>query len=344
MGSRRPHHLHLGRAGRAAEAALILKPALYFTGIVVDEHGKPISAVKIAGSATFQRGALGLERTASNSDGSFELFNNPVKPIAARGDVGKGAVSFFHPDYIEGKIDDIYAIAPDKRESLRIILETGYKVTGTVLDIAGKPVPNAMVRAVSKDGSHRNATTTDANGEFALRPLGKGLTLLSARTSDFKQRLDLPMAVNSDQNNLQVRLKAISSCADLKQCTVLGMQLTDVTPDLKSAYDLEFDRGVMILDPGTDSERLGLGQLAQRDSFTWVGRTPIGSVREFVNQVLSHAAGQNANDHSVRVGVVFNFRSARDNRTHTLYLKITKDDLKQLQIQSDRLGVEAIPR
>ena len=33
--------------GAAAEASLILKPALYFAGIVVDEEGKPIPAVKI---------------------------------------------------------------------------------------------------------------------------------------------------------------------------------------------------------------------------------------------------------------------------------------------------------
>ena len=33
--------------GTTAEASLILKPALYFAGIVVDEQGKPIPAVKI---------------------------------------------------------------------------------------------------------------------------------------------------------------------------------------------------------------------------------------------------------------------------------------------------------
>ena len=40
--------------GRAAEASLILKPALYFAGIVVDEQGKPIPGVKIAANASFR--------------------------------------------------------------------------------------------------------------------------------------------------------------------------------------------------------------------------------------------------------------------------------------------------
>ena len=42
--------------GKAAEASLILRPALYFAGIVVDEHGKPIPGVKIWANAAFGTG------------------------------------------------------------------------------------------------------------------------------------------------------------------------------------------------------------------------------------------------------------------------------------------------
>ena len=42
--------------GTTAEASLILKPALYFAGIVVDEHGKPIPGVKISANAAFGTG------------------------------------------------------------------------------------------------------------------------------------------------------------------------------------------------------------------------------------------------------------------------------------------------
>ena len=73
-----------GRAGQAAEASLILKPALYFAGIVVDEHGKPIPGVEIVANAAFGTAGGGVERTVSHSDGSFELFNYPVKPRVIR--------------------------------------------------------------------------------------------------------------------------------------------------------------------------------------------------------------------------------------------------------------------
>ncbi len=83
-------------------------------------------------------------------------------------------------------------------------------MTGTVLDVAGKPVPNAMIKAIRKDESHRKATMTDANGKFALRGLSEGLTMLTARALDIKQKTYLPMAVKSDKNDLEVRLRPIS--------------------------------------------------------------------------------------------------------------------------------------
>ncbi len=65
----------------------------------------------------------------------------------------RGTSIFSHPDYIDHTIEDIYALAQNQREALRIVLGTGHKVTGTVFDAAGKPVPNATIKAVRKDGS-----------------------------------------------------------------------------------------------------------------------------------------------------------------------------------------------
>ena len=287
--------------GQVAEASRILKPALYIKGILVDEQGKPISGIQVSANLNFARSSGGIELTASNSDGAFELFNYDVKPEARGTETGKGHVIFSHPDYINGEIADVYALAPKQRDSLRIVIETGYKMTGTVLDVAGKPVPNATIRAVRKDGTHRKATMTDANGKFALRGLSKGLTSLSARALNIKQMALLPMALNSDKNDLEVRLTMISLPTDLKQYSVLGMLLTDATPELKSAYDLRYERGALILDPGKNSDQLKIRELGESDVFWMVGRTRIGTVREFVDQILAETAGQNAEEYRVRV-------------------------------------------
>jgi hypothetical protein len=233
--------------GTHAEADLVLKRALYFAGVVVDELGKPIPGVTIAGNAHSPGATANIERTESRSDGSFELFNYPETPTLLRGDaVIKGVVKFFHPDYIDRDIDDLYAIEPKQRGALRVVLVAGHKVTGRVVDDAGKPVANAMIKAIRKDKTHRKATTTDASGSFALRGVSGGLIMLTARALEIRQQTYLPIAVKSDMLDLEVRLRPIALPANLKTYPILGMQLADVTPELRSTYDLFGERGALI--------------------------------------------------------------------------------------------------
>ena len=113
--------------GKAAEASLILKPALYFAGIVVDEHGKPIPGVEISANAVVDlgRGSGGIERTASRSDGTFELFNYPPKTGRVGRELGMGFVFFSHPDYIEYRLKMFTRLRQNQREALRIVLDDG---------------------------------------------------------------------------------------------------------------------------------------------------------------------------------------------------------------------------
>ena len=88
--------------GTHEKADLVLKPALYFAGVVVDEQGKPIPGVSIRAYANGPRSSANVEDTESRSDGSFELFNYPENPFVLRDDAArKGVVHFFHPDYID---------------------------------------------------------------------------------------------------------------------------------------------------------------------------------------------------------------------------------------------------
>jgi protocatechuate 3,4-dioxygenase beta subunit len=336
--------------GATAEASLVLKPGLYVAGVVVDEEGKPISGAKIWANVAVGTAGGGVESTASSADGSFELFNYPVSPRVIQNELTRGFVGFSHPDHVDHAIRDIYALAPDQREALRIVLARGHEVTGTVIDMAGRPVPGAMAK-VARDGNFSDKVTmTDANGKFALRGLGKGLTVLYARALDLKQTVHMSIADDGDQNDLEVRLKPISLPAGLKKHAVLGMRLADVTPELKSAYDLYFEHGAVILDPGSDSDRLKIGRLAEGYCFWMVGQQQIGSVREFVNQLLAEAAGQDATKNAAafgdigavyRVRVVYRFSTIDGDGNMTQYLKLTKDDLKQLRIVADQLTPES---
>lgn len=319
--------------GVPRELTLKLKPSRYFNGVVVDEQSQPIPGVQVSANAITPRVFAWVENAVSRSDGSFEIFNYPLVPQNFLGGVSKGAVTFFHPDYIETRIEDVYALSSHDQENLRIILKTGHKLAGTVLDVAGNPASHVLVKVV--EGQHRKATITDRNGKFVLRGLTPGLATLTAHAFGVKQSTRQELSLDKDQTNFTLRLQTISLPADAKTYKVLGMTLTDVTPQLKSAYDLYDDRGALILDPGYEFDHLRIGYLASGYDFWLVGETRIRSVREFVKQLLAETAHQPSNERSVRV--VYSFSRVDFDGTNTQYMKLTKDDLKQLQGLLDQL-------
>jgi hypothetical protein len=326
------------RPGAEVKSDLALFPALYFAGTVVDEHGRAIAGVRITADETTKNSTAGVEITASNADGSFELFNYSLQPSTEDNEVCKGLVTYFHPDYVPLEIKDVYAIAPQLRATQRIVLNTGHQVAGKVLDVAGHPVPHVMVRATDPEGTGRKATITDPEGRFELRGLPDGPTMLMIRVVEIKQKARVPLVLASDQNDLKIRLQAMRLPKDLKKYNVLDMQLTNVTPELKSTYDLWDRRGVLILDPGKNSDRLGIGQLAEGYDFWIVGDQQVGSVREFVRRILSIAAGEKTADPRIRV--VYSFSTIDFDGTFTAHLKVTQDDLAQLQAVLDQSTAE----
>lgn len=157
-----------------------------------------------------------------------------------------------------------------------------------------------------------------------LRGLDSGQAALTAHAFQIKQKARLQFALNSDQTDLSVRLKPMALPATLKTYTVLGMQLADVTPQLQSAYDLWNYRGALILDPGKDFDRLNIGSLAESYCFWMVGEKEVGSLRDFVKQLLAEAAHQFGNERSVRV--VYSFSRVDFDGTNTQYIRLTKEE------------------
>ncbi len=327
--------------GSTAEANLQLVPARYLSGIVVDEQGQPIPSAQVGANFLLNGGSGGIERTATDPNGWFELFNYSVEPHDFEGREGKGMIFFSHPDYIETSIDDIDTIELGRRTDQVIVLPTGRKIVGKVLDLAGKPVPNATVEVVNQAERQRKGVATDASGKFAVRGLKGGEMTLTATSLPIKQKGRLTITLDVDKDDLELHLKAIALPVDLKTHEVLGMRLADVTPELKAAYDLFFDQGALIIDAGKDSDRLKIGELAEGYLFWMVGQgqNRIGGVREFVDRVLAEAGDRDAEEYSVRV--VYTFRTPAMVGNNTQHLKLTKDDIKQLRTISERLKADS---
>ena len=318
--------------GATREVKLTLHPSLYFSGRIVDEQGSPLPDVKVSANADNANASGGVERTKAKVDGSFELFNYPNERVRLFGAETKGVVEFFHPHFLNYEIADIYTIPENERVEMKIVLRSGHKISGTVLDHLGKPVPIVMVKVMLEDGEYRKAVMTDENGTFCLRGLASGVTKLSVISFEISQKYQVTLPLKEDWENYEVRLESISASKDLKTYSVLGMQLTALTPELAKAFEFDSDsKGVLILDPGRNSDRLNIGKLEKGYYFWCVGGgdQDITSVADFVKQILDKAVAKDDGERSVRI--VYSLSTLEFDGSNTQYLRLTDEDVKQLQ-------------
>lgn len=319
--------------GSVVESSFVLEPALYVKGIVLDERGKPIAGVEIDANGDTSRSSGGIERTASRPDGSFEVFNYPLQPSQEDGETEKGVIGFFLPEYVRNSIKDIYALSDDQRNSLRVVLPTGHTIAGVVFDADHQPDANVMVEAAieAKDelANGRKATMTDAAGKFVLHGLAPGLTTLRAHDLRQHQKVEVPITLNADSLDTKLLLQPIKLTTEPQKINVLGLSLTDLTDELRDIYNIYNRHGALILDPGKDSARLGIGELAEGYTFWMVGDEPISNVRELIEKLIAESVKPEAEKYGCRV--VYSFRDLDFVGTNTQYLKLTPADLRELR-------------
>jgi hypothetical protein len=176
-----------------------------------------------------------------------ELIIGAGDPIAFEDGVSKGLVVFRHRDYVESRIENVYSIAPNQRDALRLVFTAGHKIAGTVAGADGQHVANAIIKVVGPAGRNRKATSTDASGRFTLRGIAKGPAILSGWVCNSRQRIQQSIVVDRDQDNMELRLQRVVLPSDLKTYSVLGMQLANAIPELKTTYDLYDRRGSSLL-------------------------------------------------------------------------------------------------
>lgn len=110
------------------------------------------------------------------------------------------------------------------------------------------------------------------------------------------------------------------------------MKLADATPEVRAAFAMGNWPQPVILDPGENSERLGIGKIERGNTFCLVGDVGIRSVRQFVDHILQEVAAQEAkagDEYEVRV--CYNFSNLEMDGTMTEYLKLTAADVADLR-------------
>lgn len=316
--------------GAEAAASFELTPSRYFKGVAVDDEGEPVAGASVQAYLHDDRSSGWAESTRTAEDGSFELFNYAEKFTAAEHHVGpaRARVLLSREDHVAGTIGDLLALPEGDRESIRVVLPKGAVLAGTVLDAAGEPAPGVTIKANS-DGNEMKATTTDALGAFRLQGIEKAPVTLSVISAELGQKGTAEIQVEGDLDGLSLRLRAMDLPDAPATYDVLGLELADLDPKYQDAFELFNAKGALIVDPGADPDRLGIGTLARGYVFWLVGEERVGNVREFVERVIAEAEAQPVAPAPVRV--VYEFHSKDGDGTNTQYLSLMPEDIDLLK-------------
>jgi len=163
------------------EYTMKLEQGITIGGIVVDENGQPIAGAKIEVDGPGNDSALpdniqfgpdaGLQ---TDSDGRWSCNMLPKNPA-------RMSLLLTHPDYA----DTTAPVQPEAAQAHRIVMKTGFTVSGVVRDGSGNPLPGAEVRDVRLNEERERTRTTDGFGNFEFKNTKSGEFLLAAKANGF---------------------------------------------------------------------------------------------------------------------------------------------------------------
>jgi RNA polymerase sigma-70 factor (ECF subfamily) len=306
--------------GASTELELRLPRALYVQGHVTDEEGAPVADVEVTALSRHGRGYGFVTVTTTDAQGRFEVYDYDVR---AGGE--KGAIELKHPGFKVAEVGDVYVLSEADRRDLKVVLKRGHTISGRVVSSKGEVVPGVMVEVKFKDYQNRRAVLTDAAGRFSIEGLPSEHCSLRVHSMKLKERVRRELDLDSDPS-LELALEPIVFKVEPETVKLLGMTVATGSEELKDAYDCYEAACVVILDPGPDHRRFGIGVLAEGYQFWLVGEEPVKTVEELAKKLLDESKRDSCGVH-----VVYRFSDLEMSGTNTQYMKLTDADLEELR-------------
>jgi hypothetical protein len=347
---------------------ILLPRTLYVAGMVKDAQGAPAAGVPVEGTVHVAGVGYVVANTQTDAQGCFEIFDFPLRQRP-----GDTAELVFNPsDAASVTVNGLHDMSDQARASLLVTLPLGLKITGVLLDAEGRPATGVKVTAMCIGGTraHPSAlgepppeftlpltlvrhTTTDAKGRFTLRGLesdwlklpGSTLTVeLTAWTADFEQRVVQPVTLSDHDEDVTLRMERVGFKGSLTPVTLFGMQLVSTPPELRDRNSSDFGGGLLVLDPGPQRQRLGLGEFQRGYRFSTVGSRSVFSLKDMVKGLLEEMTPARTKEASAApqtpYQVQISYRT-RGGSSKDGSMTLTPEDVEELKKLAEQLGVTA---
>lgn len=200
----------VGSGGAKGAIRITLQPGFPISGRVVDERGTAIAKVRV----TVSQGPWGSwdrnerDQTLTNAKGEFSI------PAVSPGRHTLYAVDGEHAPARSAPI----SIGDKPVTGVEVTMKAGGSIKGSVVDIAGKPVPFAVVRVAGAGSDIQTVQARQANadmqGIFELRGLARAKMHVRAESETAASKLaDVDLATTAERADLKLVLDVTGTIA-----------------------------------------------------------------------------------------------------------------------------------
>ncbi|MBA3273318.1 MAG: hypothetical protein H0T11_05535, partial [Chthoniobacterales bacterium] len=275
-------------------------------------HGQPITdeglknLKALPNLRRLQLGATNVTGTGFEALPNIEWIRLDATPVSDDGLQVMGTLKNLKQLYLYlTNVTDAGLVHLEGLKNLQVLNVHGTKVTAAGLAKFQRALPNVAIGSDLKDfvdGAATRSTATDTSREPEVTEL-RG-----------------------------VRLKQ-----PIQPLNLFGMKLASLTPELQEIYGIAKSKGVLILDPGPNIERLDIGDPREGCYIWMVGNRRVANVNELVRnlkriaQVPPPTTGWVGPEEGWRdaVRIVYSYHP-ESRGTNTQYLRLTADDREEL--------------
>ena len=317
------------------EFTIKLKPALFVTGFVADESGRPFAGAHVEATLRDETSVYYLAWDETDSNGRFIIFDFPInRADSSDNHRTRGQLTFEHSTMLKNTLNDVYALNETECRNIRVTLLRGHDVSGMLTSANGQPLADTIVEVIPSDGNAApKMNPTDEQGRFVVWGLPDGQATVRSHSQKFEEKAQTTVRLAGANLEVNLHLEPLVLTNPPTPISLLGMNLVDVTPELQAAYDLNAPTGVLILDSGADSIRLGIGLRNRGERFWMVGNRQIKNLREMIVELLRineiKPPGDPNEGSRGNIRIVYDL--LRGAGTYTDRLKLSEEDIAELK-------------
>jgi hypothetical protein len=257
-----------------------LWPGTHVAGIVVDENGARLGGVSVVATLRAPKYTTYVEWLETDATGTFSIHDLTL-PEGEEEAGAKGTLAFTHPAHVSANVDDVFAIDPTTRRTLRIVMPHGLTLAGTLEKSDGTPAADVLVEALRADPKDNlRGAYTDARGSFAVEGLAPGRVTLRALSAADLSSVAREITLLRSEEGIRLRLAPLAFARSAPRERALGLEFVVVPEAEREALGIYKDYALLITDVTNEALPAFLEHARVGDCLWRVGERAVRSARD----------------------------------------------------------------